>query len=118
MRPAAVSLVDFVGPGSAALSLIKALNCNPEIAPPSALDRDLLMQRPRVLLIEDEGLIGICVAEDIGELGFDAVGPFDDVDSAMAAAKTEVFDFALVDINLKDEMSYAVLDVLMAAGTP
>lgn len=40
------------------------------------------------------------------------------IDSAVAAAETGLFDFAMLDVNLGGVLSYPVADVLKARGIP
>ena len=82
-------------------------------APPSAEDR-----RHTVLLVEDELLVAMAVQEMFDELGYEVVGPVARLDEAIAAARSESLDAALLDISLAGTLSYPVADVLVARGVP
>src|ERR1700684_3112076 len=64
--------------------------------------------KPRVLLVEDEALVGIMIQECLTEMGFQIVGPVCTASDALAAAKAGDFDAAILDINLGDGMVYQV----------
>jgi two-component sensor histidine kinase/two-component SAPR family response regulator len=72
----------------------------------------------RVLLVEDEALIGMMMVDILMELGYSVIGPITNVYEAMAAAKSGDFEYAVLDINLKGELVYPVADHLINAGVP
>lgn len=72
----------------------------------------------RVLLVEDEALIGMMMVDILNELGFSVLGPITNVAEATAAANRGDFDNAVLDINLKGELVYPVADILIASGVP
>lgn len=72
----------------------------------------------RVLLVEDEALIGMMMVDILTELGFSVLGPITNVAEATAAAYQGHFDNAVLDINLKGELVYPVADILIASGVP
>jgi PAS domain S-box-containing protein len=74
--------------------------------------------RPRVLLVEDEALVGIMIQEYLTEAGFQVVGPVCSVSDALEAAKDGQFDAAILDINLGDGMVYQVADILAGRQVP
>ena len=74
--------------------------------------------KPRVLLVEDEALVGIMVQECLAECGFQTIGPVCTISDAMKVAKNDEFDAAILDINLGDGLIYQVADVLAARGVP
>jgi len=76
------------------------------------------VNKPRVLLVEDEALVAIMVQESLAEFGFDVVGPVSKVSEAAAAAKFGRFDAAVLDINLGDELVYPVAEILEQRGVP
>lgn len=59
-------------------------------------------KRRRALIVEDEALISIVAAEALQELGFDSV-EVGSAKAALAQAKSNSFDVALVDIGLPDQ---------------
>jgi two-component sensor histidine kinase/CheY-like chemotaxis protein len=73
---------------------------------------------PRVLLVEDEALVAMMMQEFLVGLGCCVVGPFATTQAALAAVSDEGLDFAVLDINLGDELVYPVADVLAWRGLP
>jgi PAS domain S-box-containing protein len=74
--------------------------------------------RKRVLLLEDDGLIAMMMAQTLRELGFDVVGPFGKVNEAIAALDCQPIDAGILDINLAGEMAYPVARRLRAISVP
>lgn len=72
----------------------------------------------RVLIAEDEFLVGVMLEENLRESGYDVVGPLGELKSLLAALDTEKFDCAIFDINLGGQMVYPAVDVLRKRGTP
>ena len=75
-------------------------------------------ERPRVLLVEDEALVGIMIQECLNELGFRVTGPVCTASEALSAAKDGLFDAAILDINLGDGSVYRVAEILSARSVP
>ena len=65
-------------------------------------------QRARILVVEDEFLVGAVLVQDLRSGGYDVVGPYANLASAQAAVAAESFDLAILDINLRGEMVYPV----------
>jgi PAS domain S-box-containing protein len=76
------------------------------------------VDKPRVLVVEDEALVGIMIQECMTELGFQIVGPICTASDALAAAKAGDFDAAILDINLGDGMVYQVAEILAQRQVP
>jgi len=72
----------------------------------------------RVLVIEDSFMIVSTLELVFDSLGWVMVGPATRVPKALALAKTETFDVALLDVNLDGEMSWSVAAALQARGIP
>ena len=72
----------------------------------------------RVLIVEDEVLLGIDIQTMLGRAGYDVVGPLRTIASALSAVKWGKIDVALLDLNLSGEMSYVVADALVAKAIP
>jgi DNA-binding response OmpR family regulator len=72
----------------------------------------------RVLIAEDEFLVGIQLEEDLRSAGCSIVGPFNTLERATQAARCERFDVAILDIHLNGEMVYPLADELSARGVP
>lgn len=72
----------------------------------------------RVLVVEDELLVALLVESLLAQVGCIVVGPFARVPEALAAAKVELVDIALLDVNIAGEMVFPVAHVLEEKGVP
>jgi PAS domain S-box-containing protein len=72
----------------------------------------------RVLLVEDEALIGMMMKNMLTELGLHVVGPYARMADALSAARDETFDAAILDVNLDGEMAYPIADILIDRNLP
>jgi DNA-binding response OmpR family regulator len=72
----------------------------------------------RVLVVEDELMIAMLVETVLEEAQCTIVGPYGDLAAALEAARSEVLDLAVLDINLAGEMVFPVADVLDGRGVP
>ncbi|MCW5733253.1 MAG: response regulator [Enhydrobacter sp.] len=72
----------------------------------------------RVLVVEDEVLVGMMIEEMLQDLGYELVALATHLDQALALARSESFDFALLDINLNGKQSFPVADVIRERGLP
>lgn len=72
----------------------------------------------RVLIVEDEFLLGFSLLEDLTEAGADVIGPVSTVEEALRIVASESFDLAVLDINVRGEMSFPVADELLARNVP
>lgn len=75
-------------------------------------------RRGRLLVVEDEALIAMALANDLSKLGWDVVGPAASVDEARELLAVSRPDVAVLDINLAGEMVYPVADWLRNHGIP
>jgi DNA-binding response OmpR family regulator len=73
---------------------------------------------PTVLVIEDELLVAWSLIDELQAQGWKVLGPFGDVASAQQAAATLSFDIAVLDINLRGEMSFPVAEHIASRGIP
>jgi DNA-binding response OmpR family regulator len=72
----------------------------------------------RVLLVEDEVLVALDIAQQIADAGFEVVGPATSVAKAIALIAERGCDLALLDVNLGHETSEPIAERLRARGTP
>ena len=72
----------------------------------------------RVLVVEDEMLVALLVEDMLAEAGCIVVGPFARVRDALAAAKAEAVDLALLDVNVAGEKVFPVAHALEKRGVP
>jgi DNA-binding NtrC family response regulator len=72
----------------------------------------------RVLLVEDEVIVGMMMKEVLTEIGFHVVGPFGKVSDAIEVIDREPLGAAVLDVNLRGEMIYGLADELTGRGVP
>ena len=74
--------------------------------------------RFRVLVVEDEPLIGMDIEDAVEGLGHEVVGPIAELDEALALAANAALGCAILDINIRGGHSYPVADMLLKRGLP
>ncbi len=72
----------------------------------------------RVLVVEDEPLLAMDVADQLADAGFEVIGPATSVVDALKLLGTSGCDVAVLDVHLGPENSEAVALALKAKGTP
>jgi DNA-binding NtrC family response regulator len=72
----------------------------------------------RILIVEDNALLAIELAQALGDAGFETVGPALTVAQAMALLGKTGCDAAVLDINLRGETSEPVAKELHVRGVP
>lgn len=72
----------------------------------------------RVLVVEDEMLVAIMLEDMLAELGHALAGTAAGLDQALEMAQREVFDLAILDVNLNGKEIYPVAELLAARGIP
>jgi DNA-binding NarL/FixJ family response regulator len=72
----------------------------------------------KVLVVEDDALVALDLADVIRALGHEVVGPFPSAETAMSASRSDRVDYGLLDFNLGATTSAAVADTLLDRGTP
>ncbi len=72
----------------------------------------------RVMIVEDEALVAMVVAESLTELGYSVIGPYSRASAAMAAIKEDEIDVAILDVNLGGELVYPLADALAMRDVP
>jgi PAS domain S-box-containing protein len=79
---------------------------------------DVKAQSGRVLLVEDEMLVAMMMAELLQDIGFKVIGPFGSVAEALTGIERQSLDAAVLDVNLRGEMVYDLAEKLMGQGIP
>ena len=74
--------------------------------------------RFRVLVVEDEPLIGMDIEDAVEGLGHEVVGPIAELDEALKVAANATLGCAILDINIRGGHSYPVADMLRKRGLP
>lgn len=84
------------------------------VAVPNAEDSEAF----RILVVEDSFLISELLVQVLDLLGWVAVGPATRKSKALELAQSEMFDAALLDIDLDGETSWDVALMLRTRGIP
>jgi two-component sensor histidine kinase/CheY-like chemotaxis protein len=71
-----------------------------------------------VLLVEDEPLVAMMLADMLTELGHMVDGPYSRLKDAMGAARSGDIQAGILDVNLAGETVYGLADVLNGRGIP
>lgn len=72
----------------------------------------------RVMLVEDEAIVGMMMRDLLEEIGCIVAGPLHSVAEAMPVAQRAELDFAILDVNLGRETVYPVAELLSARRIP
>lgn len=72
----------------------------------------------RIIIVEDDVLVGLDLIEQLIECGFDAVGPFVTVADAIKDFEAHGCDVAVLDVNLGRETSEGFATVLRSQDVP
>jgi len=72
----------------------------------------------RVLLVEDEPLVSMMLADMLSAFGHKVDGPYSRFSDAILAAKTGNLQAGILDVNLGGEKTYAVADILTNRKIP
>jgi two-component sensor histidine kinase/DNA-binding response OmpR family regulator len=72
----------------------------------------------RVLLVEDEPLVSMMLADMLSDFGHKVDGPYSRCSDAILAAKSNSLQAGILDVNLGGEKTYAVADILTDRKIP
>ena len=72
----------------------------------------------RVLVVEDEPVVAMCLEDILDALGCEPVGPAARVAEGLALAESEDLGAAILDINLAGERSTPIAEALRRRGVP
>ena len=84
----------------------------------SSADRSAPKVARRVLVVEDEILIGMLLEDMLGDLGYEVAATASRVEEAAAFARDGQFDAAILDVNLNGQEVYPVAEILAGRGIP
>ena len=73
---------------------------------------------PRVLVVEDEALVGMLTTAMVREMGYSILGPMTTIADAKAVIGKGDFDVAVIDLNLNGLPAYPLADALNTRGVP
>ncbi len=71
-----------------------------------------------VLLVEDEALVGLMIADFLSEIGYRVAGPFTRTGDGIAVAKTVRLTAAVLDVNIGGEEIYPLAECLIRRNVP
>ncbi|MBR7621465.1 hypothetical protein JKL49_18885 [Phenylobacterium sp. 20VBR1] len=77
-----------------------------------------MLNQVSVLVVEDQPFIALDLALAVGDVGGNAVGPAASCKEALAFLATGIVDAAILDVNLVDGDSSAVMEVLVGLNVP
>lgn len=77
-----------------------------------------LLSGRRVLVVEDEMLVVMMIEDMLADLGCTTVTSAATIEKALALIDTQVFDLAMLDMNLNGNDSHPVAEALSARGVP
>ena len=83
-----------------------------------SLAKPLPSSQRRLLLVEDEVLVGILMGEMLEDMGYAVGGPCRTLGDALTLARGEKFDGAVLDMNLNGDVVYPLADLLAAQNVP
>jgi two-component sensor histidine kinase/CheY-like chemotaxis protein len=98
--------------GSVAMAAPRAASEEPLLKPVVASGS------PRILLVEDEALVGIFMHELLCDIGFETTHLAHSLEDAMNFAHREQYDCAILDVNLHGEVVYPLADLLRLRNVP
>lgn len=82
-------------------------------------DQDVSFTDFNVLIVEDEHLVAMALAEDFEAAGAIVIGPAASIETALILLRDAArIDAAILDIQLQHELVYPLADVLMRHGVP
>lgn len=74
--------------------------------------------RRAILVVEDDDMLGQAIGLCVEEAGYEVAGVAQSVDAALTTLHHRPVDAALLDVNLRGELVFAVADALAARGVP
>jgi CheY-like chemotaxis protein len=73
---------------------------------------------PHILVVDDEPLVSLLIADWLTELGYHVVGPVGRAHEAIQLIEEARLDGALLDVNLGTGDSFTLADAVRAKGIP
>ena len=72
----------------------------------------------RILVVEDEMLIGMLLEDMLMDLGHDVAAIVPRLKDALVAVERETYDLAILDVHLHGESAFPVAEALIGKGIP
>ncbi|HKM80647.1 MAG TPA: response regulator [Candidatus Acidoferrum sp.] len=79
---------------------------------------DAPLPKRRVLIVEDEGVVGMLLEDMLTDLGYEVAAVAARFGDALGKAETEAYDCAVLDVNLDGRPSFPIAEALMKRGIP
>jgi DNA-binding response OmpR family regulator len=79
---------------------------------------DCPMRAPRILVVEDQYLLGLDLVEQLKDAGFEPLGPVPSVERALNMLQQTDCDAAILDVNLRNENSAPIARALEGQRKP
>ncbi len=99
--------------------IVLALSAKRSEARPTDLPQGAeVANRRRILVVEDEGLVGALTSELIDQMGYSALGPCVDINEAMTVMRRNHIDGAVLDVNLGGELVFPLARALADRAVP
>ena len=77
-----------------------------------------LLHGRRILVVEDETMISMMIESLLADLGCDSVTTAATIKKALSLIDGQVFDCAMLDMNMSGNSSQSVAEALVARGIP
>jgi CheY-like chemotaxis protein len=72
----------------------------------------------RILVTEDEAMVGMLLEDMVSDGGGEIIGPVARFEEALALAQAAEFEIAILDLNLNGTLSYPIAEVIRNRGIP
>lgn len=72
----------------------------------------------RVLLVEDEYYLADDLSRALSQAGAEVIGPVGTLNEAVRKVRERAFDCAVVDMNLRGQLTYSLAEQLKSADVP
>jgi CheY-like chemotaxis protein len=77
------------------------------------------LNKPKILVAEDETVLAMEIADALLEHGYAVVGPVSQVEEVAQIARSgSEIDWAVLDVNLRGQFVFAAAELLVARGVP
>jgi DNA-binding response OmpR family regulator len=82
------------------------------------MDQKAELSGMRILVVEDEILLAMDLADFLADSGCTVAGPASSVEQGMRLVEQDAIDGAILDVNLRGEMVFPLADALAERSTP
>jgi DNA-binding NtrC family response regulator len=84
----------------------------------NAVTMSYSFQGKQILVLEDDALLAMDMEDFLSDLGVNVVGPVSHIGAALEKINDTNLDGAVIDLNLRGELSLPVIEELKAANIP